>query len=252
MRWPCYLINLAENSQRLANCEEQFHKHDLQFERIEGVNGWKMSQAEIEAVYDSALNKRRYKLPLVPAEIGCYLSHRKAWKRIAEGDAEGGFIFEDDLKAAPDLARILEALSSDSTGDWNMVKLFSFDQNLKVFGSRTLLDKIRIVQPYKIPTCLIGYALTRAGAQRLFSRSVKIFRPVDEDQKFFWETGLLISCILPSPIGVGEEASATDTIGNARRVAAKKMAKWSISKLVRGIMYQLHYKSLLFYHRKLK
>ena len=99
-----------------------------------------MTQVEIEAVYDSALNKRRYKLPLVPAEIGCYLSLRKAWERIAEGDAEGGFIFEDDLNAAPDLAPILEALSSDSTEDWIMVKLFSFAQNPKVVRSSILLD----------------------------------------------------------------------------------------------------------------
>ena len=252
MPWPCYLINLAENSQRLRNCEDQFHKQGLLFERIEGVNGWKMSQAEIEAAYDPALNKRRYKLPLVPAEIGCYLSHRKACGRIAEGDSAGGFIFEDDLKAAADLAPILEALSTDPLDDWDMVKLFAFDQNLKVLGSRFLMDQIRIVQPYKIPTCLIGYALTQEGAQKLMSRSVKIFRPVDEDQKFFWETGLKISCVLPSPIVVGEEIAVTDTIGNARRAAAIKKGKLSVSRAVRGIMYQVYYKSLLFYHRKLK
>ena len=143
-------------------------------------------------------------------------------------------------------------LSADGADDWDMVKLFSFDQNPKVIATRQLCEGIKIVQPFSIPTCLIGYGLTRAGAKKLVGKPLKIFRPVDEDQKFFWETGLRVSTILPSPIKVGDQIAVTGTIGKSRRAAGKKKGVAIFAKIWRGIRYQLSYKSQLLYHRTFK
>ena len=86
-----------------------------------------------------------------------------------------------------------------------MVKLFSLDKNPKILSSRIIAKDLKIVQPYKIPTCLIGYALTKKGARKLISRHSRIFRPVDEDLKYFWETGLRVSLIVPSPVSIGDQ-----------------------------------------------
>jgi glycosyl transferase family 25 len=71
----------------------------------------------------------------VPAEIGCYLSHMKAWRRIAEDEAPGGFIFEDDFAATEALVPVLLALSEDRTGDWDMAKLFTLHPDVTLSGS---------------------------------------------------------------------------------------------------------------------
>ena len=47
-----------------------------------------------------------------------------------------------------------------------------------------------IVIPYRVPSCMIGYGMTVAAAARLADHKIPFFRPVDEDMKFFWESGI--------------------------------------------------------------
>lgn len=243
--WPSYVINLADNAVRMANARAQLEAAQLPFHRIEAVNGWRLAPDEIARVYDAKANATRAKADLVPAEIGCYLSHIAAWRAIAEGDAPGGFIFEDDFEADGALAPTLQALSVDGGSDWDMVKLFTFDPDAKTVSTRPLTDTIRLAVPFRVPTCLIGYGLTRAAAQRLAKRSIPFFRPVDEDQKYFWETGLRVALTLPVPIKVGDQQAITGTIGTARRDAAAS----GLGRFWRGLRTQLSYQAALRWHR---
>ena len=243
--WPIHVINLADNEVRLANVRRQFDAQGLAFNRIDAVNGWALSGQEIAEVYDAACNRIYARHDLVPAEIGCYLSHIAAWKRIAEGEAEGGFIFEDDFEADDTLADALAALVHDEGGDWDMVKLFTFDPEAAVVSARDLPGALRLVVPYRVPTCLIGYGLTRDAARKLVARAVPFFRPVDEDQKYFWETGLRVALVLPAPIKVGDQRTATGTIGEARRAASKG----GLGRVWRGLRTQLTYQLQLRWHR---
>lgn len=243
--WPSYVINLADNTARMDNARAQFDAQNLPFHRIDAVNGWQLPPAEIARVYDASANAKRARHDLVPAEIGCYLSHIDAWRAIAEGTAPGGFIFEDDFEADATLASTLQALSDDGGTDWDMVKLFTFDPAAKTVSTRPLTDKISLAVPFRVPTCLIGYGLTKPAAQRLVARAVPFFRPVDEDQKYFWETGLRVALTLPAPIKVGDQQTVTGTIGNARRDAASS----GLNRLWRGLRTQLSYQAKLRWHR---
>jgi glycosyl transferase family 25 len=241
--WASYLINLADNTARLENSAAQFVAQLIPFECIDAVNGWALSPEEIAHAYDVAANKKHAKAPLVASEIGCYLSHIAAWTRIAEGDAAGGFIFEDDFLADDTLGETLADLSIEQS-DWDMVKLFSFDQGPKVISDTTLGSK-RLVIPYRVPTCLIGYGMTKQAAQKLLSQVPPFFRPVDEDQKFFWETGLKVALVLPSPIVVGDQQTVTGTIGAERREFKPK----GLAVLWRALRYRMNYRTKLFWYR---
>jgi len=248
MIWPSYLINLADNAVRLSNCSKQFARQKLNFERLDAINGWHLSAAEMASVYDTQANNRLGKYPLVPAEIGCYLSHLEAWRRIADGDAEGGFIFEDDFVANGQLGEVLRLLSED-TNDWDMVKLFSLDPSPKIVHRRPLGHAHEIVVPFRVPTCLLGYGLRREAARRLVDRALPFFRPVDEDQKFFWETGLKVALVTPPPLAIGDQQTVTGTIGNARRTAAKQNGRGRLAQTWHGLVYQLRYAARLYWHR---
>lgn len=250
MFWPCYIINLKENQQRLRNCKKQFSDLGLDFQLIDAVNGKSLSQQEIDNVYDSKKNKLHYKAPLVPSEIGCYLSHYNAWQKIANGSKEGGFVFEDDFNANDDFLNVIKVLSNDSMNDWDMVKLFSLKEDPKAFSMREINEGLKIVHPCKIPTCMIAYALTKDGARKLISRHSKVFRPVDEDMKYFWETGLRVSLIIPPPVSIGDQSVSVSTIGNDRKVAGRKLGKLNLQKILRGIHYRVRYQFLLLYHNK--
>ena len=243
--WPSFVINLADNKVRMDNARRQLDAQDIPFSRIEAVNGWALTAEEIGRVYDNRANKTRARHDLVPAEIGCYLSHIDAWRAIAEGTAAGGFVFEDDFEANDTLRHVLTALSADGGSDWDMVKLFTFDPEAHVVADRTLHPSIRLVVPFRVPTCLIGYGLTRSAAQKLVETAVPFFRPVDEDQKYFWETGLRVALTLPAPIKVGDQQTVTGTIGGARR----ELARGGLGQLWRSLRTQLSYQVKLRWYR---
>ena len=246
--WPSYVINLAANAGRLANCARQLDGQGIPWQRVDAVNGWALTDAEIDRVYSQSRNAARGKHPLVKPEIGCYLSHLNTWKQIAEGDAPGGFIFEDDFEASPKLAATLEQLSA-VTSDWDMVKLFSFDPDPKMVWQKPLSTDLTIGEPYRVPTCLIGYGVTREAARRLVAKSLPFFRPVDEDMKYFWEKDIKVGLVMPPPIIVGDQSAETGTIGDARRNDAKARNKTKARRPLHKLLYQIDYLLRLHYHR---
>lgn len=98
--WPAYVINLAASAGRLEAVARVMETQGIGFTRLEAVDGRQLSPQEIAEVYDARRNSRDGRHPLVASEIGCYLSHLHAWERIATGEAEGGFVFEDDSPPA--------------------------------------------------------------------------------------------------------------------------------------------------------
>lgn len=235
--WPSYVINLQDNTRRMDNSARQLAAQNLPFERIEGVNGWGLADEEIARVYDADRNAREAKHRLVKPEIGCYLSHIAAWSAIAQGEAEGGFIFEDDFAADDTLGAKLALLSAPQDM-WDMVKLFSFDPAPRLMR-KAPLGEFEIGIPYRVPTCLIGYGLTKATAQHLVGRAIPFFRPVDEDQKFIWETGLRVGLVLDPPILVGDQEAATGTIGSVRR--ATRSGRSALGQAIHNLRYQAGY-----------
>src|SRR5262249_18596162 len=151
-------------------------------------------------------------------------------------------IFEDDFAANDALARVLDLLSTDAArGDWDMVKLFSFKPEPALLRSHSLGDRHRIGIAYRVPTCLIAYGVTRDAARRLAARANPFFRPVDEDQKFFWEPGLRVALVSPPPIGVGNQQAATGTIGDARRTANRSERRSPFAAAWSSLAYQFNY-----------
>jgi glycosyl transferase family 25 len=247
--WPSYIINLADNVTRLRNASRQMDAQGIPWSRVEGVNGWAMTEAEVAAVYARDENARRAKHPLVRPEIGCYLSHIEAWRRIAADTAHpGGFIFEDDFAAEPTLRRAMELLSVGPP-DWDVVKLFSFDRSPRMLSDAELGDGMRIGIPYRVPTCLIGYGITREAAARLSETATPFFRPVDEDMKFFWEKNLKITLVTPPPVRVGPQDAETGTISATRRTEAKRRRATDLFRVLRNVKYQLAYETRLRFHR---
>lgn len=244
-RWPAYVINMDANPARLANCAATLDRLGIPWERVPGVDGRALPAAEVARVYDARANARRGRRPLVGPEIGCYLSHIAAWRRIAAGPAAGGAVFEDDFAADDSLGAVLDALATGAEG-YDMVKLFAFDAAPRTVASAPLGDRHRLVEPYRVPTCLIGYTLTKPAAARLAARALPFFRPVDEDQKFLWETGLRVGLVTPPPVRIGDQQAAAGTVGAARRTGGRG----GVAQALHSALYQLRYRVALRRHRR--
>jgi glycosyl transferase family 25 len=83
--WPSFVINLAQNVTRLENSRRQMDDMGIPWTRLDAVNGWALSDAEIAEVYSEELNRGTRAILWCARRSAAPLSHIEAWRRIAEG-----------------------------------------------------------------------------------------------------------------------------------------------------------------------
>ena len=174
MKPLCLVLNLDGCEDRLAHFADQAAQAGLAFERVAAVDGRIMSQSALaEAMDESAI------FPLAPAEIGCMLSHRRAWRRILDSDAVWGVVFEDDACLSAQTGELIAALPSDRVAP-TLIKLETYgarrvalDPKRIAFAGRTL-QRLRGVS---IGTA--GYAINRSACQLLLDAQPRYALPPD-------------------------------------------------------------------------
>lgn len=107
MKAKAFIIHLPRAQARRAQAEELVRLLPMSAEILEAVDGLALSEAHIEAVYRRHLHSPRYPFELRKQEIGCFLSHRKAWQAIADSDLDFGLIVEDDVELEASFAQAL-------------------------------------------------------------------------------------------------------------------------------------------------
>lgn len=131
-----YLINLDRAQERLQRMRAKCAAVDLPFERVAAVDGTNLifPCPEFDARSYKYLHGRR----VIPAEVGCYLSHVECARRLLESDAEYALILEDDVAFPPDFTRLLQLALADAT-DWDILRLSTMNTGPKL-GYRKLPD----------------------------------------------------------------------------------------------------------------
>lgn len=239
--WPVFVINMADAVARRAAVTAELAAAGVAWTRVEAVAGRDLTAAERAAAYDADRNRRLARHPLVAAEIGCYLSHVAAWRRIDALDLPGAIVLEDDVRVTGDLAGAIAALAADApSGGWDICKLFAFAPPPRD-GVRDLGRGFSIGWPAKVPTTALAYAVTREGARKLLARSLPFFRPVDEDHKFFWEYDLNVAMLAPQVVEIGQQAAESGTVGEARRRANRSDPRSVLERGLATFRYQWRY-----------
>lgn len=172
---PSYFINLDRSAVRREFMENQALRIGFQLTRVAGVEGPALPLAEL----DRWNPPRRVWRKLGACEIGCFLGHRQAWQRVAEGDTPYAAVFEDDILISDD-ASLLLGDDRWIPRDSHLVKLETFRQGValrpiegEVPGGRSLA---RLMYRH-LGTA--GYVLSRDLARRLFAATSQFFVPVD-------------------------------------------------------------------------
>lgn len=163
---------------------------------ISAVDGNLLSDFEIGQVYKRKLHSPTYIAELRKAEIGCFLSHRKAWQKIATGSADAVLVLEDDMQLQqPQFDAALQfALECISPGDYlkfHAGEIRNQAAVLKSSGPNSLL--LPVVAPLGATSQLI----TREAAQRLLDASAVFDRPVDTFIQMTWITGVAVKIVVP-------------------------------------------------------
>jgi glycosyl transferase family 25 len=175
MTIPTYLINLDRSPDRLAEMQARLGALGVAFTRVAAADGKVLTEAEREVTRAS----HKEWLPLTATEVGCFLSHRDCWRRIAEGLAAYGCVFEDDMLLSPRLKDCL-ADASWIPADAEIVKIEEghnrvwLDMPLREMKGGFMLGRLRSTH-YRAG----GYIVSRDAARRLFAMTERFALPVD-------------------------------------------------------------------------
>jgi glycosyl transferase family 25 len=172
---PIYVINLDRDVARLQFVQRLFAKHDLSFERIEAVDGRRLSELrgpEIVPVCPSPLFPRG----LMMKEQGLTMSHRKAALRMLASGMPVGCIMEDDVDFGPSLRRLLSLLAASPPAD--IVKLEGIGTVRHVLQVATIESHILAVAVKPIMGTA-AYLVTRRGAQTILDLTETVQEPID-------------------------------------------------------------------------
>jgi glycosyl transferase, family 25 len=216
---PVYLINLKKSPERLAKSTKRLAEQKIDFLRVEGVLGQELTEEEINQHYSKELNVSQYHTPLTKGQIGCYLSHRKAWRFIAEGDADFGIILEDDFILSGSLAAAIECIETLDF-PWGLIKLAAYQSRERAIAfQKAISDDFKLVVHAKPMSGGAATALTKEAAKKLLLATNKFGRPCDTDIQHFWETQVSVLSLMPFP--VAQDMSFESTI-SAKKITRKK------------------------------
>ncbi|MEZ5755967.1 MAG: glycosyltransferase family 25 protein [Paracoccaceae bacterium] len=199
-----FVIHLARAEARRGHVAALRRQSPVPVQVIDAVDGATLDEAVVRAVYQPHdLLAPRYPFAISRGEIGCFLSHRKAWQAILDNGADAGLVFEDDVVLDPDVfPRAVEAvLGWMGRGDW-----VEF-QTRPVSGALIHeAEGFRIFEPEIPPVRLSAQLIGAEAAARMLAVTERFDRPVDGVVQLLGVTGQRILCVEPS--GVRDDTAA--------------------------------------------
>lgn len=170
-----WFINLDRSPDRLAYMKDTLDGLDIEHERVAAVDGRQLTEAELAEHYFFRPGTQL----LDAGSIACFLSHRKAWERVAAGEDNHALVLEDDIIFGENAGSIL------SRTDWipanaDVVRLETFRRNT-VYDRDPIgeVDDRMLVRLRHIHLGAGAYILTRKAAARLLADTERFSFAVD-------------------------------------------------------------------------
>ena len=107
-----FVINLEKDPARRAFMEKQLRELGLEYEIFRGVLGSALTKEELAECFDERHSIRNFGFRLIPAHIGCSLSHVRLYAEIIRRELPCALILEDDAILPPNLKEVVDAIES--------------------------------------------------------------------------------------------------------------------------------------------
>jgi glycosyl transferase family 25 len=216
-----FVINLARSTLRLQQTQTRLNQVNLSFERIDAIDGAALSDAQKLKHYSPQLNSQQYYYPLSDGQIGCYLSHRKAWQRIIDQKLDYAIVLEDDFYIDESIHTAIKNIENLNF-PWQLIKLSAYQSRYRPIAfSSELKDGQDIVIHKKLMTGCCATAISFLGAQQLLKATEQFGRPVDSDLQHCWETNVFGYSLMPYPIRQDEDIKS-DIKARSTQLKVKK------------------------------
>jgi len=198
------VISLRRSLDRRAKVEQELKKVSFPWEFLDAVDGSALSKPPQE--YRASKVRRLQGYELTPNEIGCYLSHKEAWKHCVEKDIPT-LIFEDDFVLLPEFEHVIQALLSNPEV-WSFVRLQGlYEVPYKALAS---INDVNLVKNIGDAVGATAYLLKPEIAKTLIRESGDIYEPADHFLEHYQKHGLELLAIRPYPVDITRVTSTID------------------------------------------
>ncbi len=219
------VISLPGSTERQERVKTELGKTTLAWEFLEAVRGASLTQPPTE--YDAKKVKRLLGFELTPNEIGCFLSHKKAWQRCVDANVPT-LIFEDDFRVLPHFESVINFLMTQRD-QYQAVRL----QGLFTVKHKVLAEcgEFRMVRNDGDAVGATAYFITPAIARRLIDASHDLYEPLDHFLEHESKHGIAFVAIDPYPIDItGAKSTIADRPGRipitGHRKRVRSLYRW--------------------------
>ncbi len=217
-----FILHLERATGRRPTVEALCAELPIASEVLPAVDGVRLTPQEAKATYVRSRFSPRYPFALGLPEIGAFLSHRAAWRRIVDDGLDFACVFEDDAEIDRERFAALLDFAVAERSRWNYVLLPA--AGLEPAGVDVVRGgKFALLRPHSPPLRAIGQLVARAAAERLLSITAPFDRPVDTFLQMAWVTGVTMLVATPTPIrDVSRETGGT-TVQRKRMGAVQRL-----------------------------
>jgi glycosyl transferase, family 25 len=198
-----YVINLARAVDRRRMIEREVLAAGLEYEFVEGVEGRALSQEQRAELVDRA-EVARYPNWLTPGAVGCILSHRRVYERVADANAGPALVLEDDGRLQADLGTLSERLGTHVAPDEVLLlNVRSFEPLRLSEAGGVSIGGYRILRPVDLrqPVSTLAYIVGQQAAAQMRDAIVPVRWAADSWGEYV-ERGLIgsLRCVIPRPV----------------------------------------------------
>jgi glycosyl transferase, family 25 len=193
-----FILHLERASSRSATVQSLRNSMAVESEVLAAVDGASLTPQEVAQAYARRRFRPIYPFPLTRTEVGVFLSHRAAWRRIVDDALDFAFIFEDDAQIEPAAFAALVEFVTLERPAWDYVLLPAQPiRNGTPVASR---GGFALLRPDAPPLRAIAQIVSLAAAKRLLERTAPFDRPIDTLMQMTWVTGQPLMVASPSPV----------------------------------------------------
>jgi glycosyl transferase, family 25 len=191
-----FILHLDRAVARWPNVQSLRSSLPIESEIVAAVDGARLTRQELDQAYARRRFQPRYPFALTATEVGAFLSHRAAWRRIVNDALDFAFIFEDDAEIdSSAFATLVEFVTAERSA-WDYVLLPA----KPIRGGRAIVRRgaLALLLPDAPPLRAIAQIVSLNAAKRLLDRTLPFDRPVDTALQMTWVTGQPVLVASPS------------------------------------------------------
>ena len=227
-----FILHLERAVSRKANVQALKAASAIESEVVGAIDGARLTPQEIDAAYVRRRFRPTYPFALTATEVGAFLSHRAAWRRIVDEALDFAFIFEDDAEIEPQAFAALIAFVAAERQAWDYVLMPATPIQDGALVARR--GELALLRPDAPPLRAIAQIVSRAAAERLLERTLPFDRPVDTLLQMTWVTGQPLLVASPSPVRDVSRESGGSTVQRRSMGLAERLRHEAMRPIYRA------------------